>query len=99
MRAWRLTCSWLMFFSGWFAWTCDGYDFFAVSLTVSRLAKQFEVNTKVSVQGGFDRVPWKPPSVAWSDEFLAHHHGHHPYATVPIARRSIVRCARRPIRP
>ena len=21
---------WLYFFSGWFAWTCDGYDFFAV---------------------------------------------------------------------
>jgi len=37
---------WLMFFSGWFAWTCDGYDYFAVSLTVSLLSKQFDVNTK-----------------------------------------------------
>ena len=33
--------------SGWFAWTCDGYDFFAVSLTVTRLSKQFNVDTKV----------------------------------------------------
>lgn len=37
--------SWLLFFSGWFAWTCDGYDYFAVSLTVSRLAAQFGVTT------------------------------------------------------
>jgi SHS family lactate transporter-like MFS transporter len=40
---------WLFFFSGWFAWTCDGYDFFAVSLTVTRLSKQFHVDTKVRV--------------------------------------------------
>jgi len=39
---------WLFFLSGWFAWTCDGYDFFAVSLTVTRLSKQFNVDTKVS---------------------------------------------------
>ncbi|KAK4687269.1 MFS transporter, SHS family, lactate transporter, partial [Tremellales sp. Uapishka_1] len=32
---------WMMFFSGWFAWTCDGYDYFAVSLTATRLAEQF----------------------------------------------------------
>lgn len=37
---------WAMFFSGWFAWTCDGYDYFAVSLTVARLSAQFQVNTK-----------------------------------------------------
>jgi len=37
---------WLMFFSGWWAWTCDGYDYFAVSLTVKRLGEQFGVNTK-----------------------------------------------------
>ncbi|CAD6584508.1 MAG: hypothetical protein TREMPRED_003853 [Tremellales sp. Tagirdzhanova-0007] len=36
---------WAMFFSGWFAWTCDGYDYFAVSLTVTRLSEQFKVNT------------------------------------------------------
>ena len=34
---------WVMFFSGWFAWTCDGYDYFAVSLTLTLLAEQFEV--------------------------------------------------------
>lgn len=28
---------------GWFAWTCDGFDYFAVSLTAKRLAEQFEV--------------------------------------------------------
>ena len=39
---------WLVFFSGWFAWTCDGYDFFAVSLTVDRLSEQFKVDTPVS---------------------------------------------------
>ncbi|RXK36287.1 MFS transporter, SHS family, lactate transporter [Tremella mesenterica] len=36
---------WLMFFSGWFAWTCDGYDYFAVSLTIPLLAKQFDKTT------------------------------------------------------
>lgn len=29
------------FWVGWLAWTCDAIDFFAVSLTVSSLAKQF----------------------------------------------------------
>ncbi|ORY30339.1 major facilitator superfamily domain-containing protein [Naematelia encephala] len=38
--------AWLMFFSGWFAWTCDGYDYFAVSLTVKLLAEQFGKDTK-----------------------------------------------------
>ncbi|KAK8847478.1 hypothetical protein IAR55_005336 [Kwoniella newhampshirensis] len=36
---------WLMFFSGWLAWTVDGYDFFCVSLTIDGLAEQFEVKT------------------------------------------------------
>ena len=36
---------WLYFFSGWFAWTCDGYDFFAVSLTINLLGEQFKVGT------------------------------------------------------
>ena len=31
--------------SGWFAWTCDGYDYFAVSLTLKLLAAQFKVDT------------------------------------------------------
>ncbi|WVQ69355.1 uncharacterized protein L199_007572 [Kwoniella botswanensis] len=35
--------AWLMFFSGWFCWTMDGFDFFAVSLTLDSLAEQFEV--------------------------------------------------------
>ncbi|WWC86814.1 uncharacterized protein L201_001693 [Kwoniella dendrophila CBS 6074] len=35
--------AWLMFFSGWLAWTIDGYDFFCVSLTLDSLAEQFEV--------------------------------------------------------
>jgi SHS family lactate transporter-like MFS transporter len=30
--------------SGWFAWTCDGYDYFAVSLTLTRLAEAFDVS-------------------------------------------------------
>ncbi|WRT64691.1 uncharacterized protein IL334_001625 [Kwoniella shivajii] len=33
--------AWLMFFSGWLAWTI--YDFFCVSLTLDSLAEQFEV--------------------------------------------------------
>ncbi|WVO16608.1 hypothetical protein L204_104287 [Cryptococcus depauperatus] len=37
---------WLMFFSGWLAWTVDGYDFFCVSLTLQELAKQFDVSSK-----------------------------------------------------
>ncbi|KAG2344444.1 carboxylic acid transporter protein [Suillus weaverae] len=32
---------WVQFWSGWLAWTCDAIDFFAVSLTVSLLTKQF----------------------------------------------------------
>ncbi|SPC61415.1 related to carboxylic acid transport protein JEN1 [Ustilago sp. UG-2017b] len=31
-----------MFFSGWLAWTVDAWDFFAVSLSVSHLEKQFD---------------------------------------------------------
>lgn len=30
-----------MFFSGWLAWTVDAWDFFAVSLSVTALEKQF----------------------------------------------------------
>jgi SHS family lactate transporter-like MFS transporter len=52
--------AWLLFFSGWyvvpsilyvkadqcrFAWTCDGYDYFAVPLTVTSLATAFGVTT------------------------------------------------------
>ncbi|KAL7419353.1 hypothetical protein Q5752_006191 [Cryptotrichosporon argae] len=37
---------WAFFFSGWFAWTCDGYDYFGVSLTASKLAVQFGKDTK-----------------------------------------------------
>lgn len=36
---------WALFFSGWFAWTCDGYDYFAVPLTVPSLAAQFGKTT------------------------------------------------------
>lgn len=32
----------LLFFSGWLAWTMDAWDFFSVSLSVSRLVDQFE---------------------------------------------------------
>ncbi|KAN0135336.1 Major facilitator superfamily domain containing protein [Lactarius tabidus] len=32
---------WAQFFSGWLAWTCDAVDFFSVSLSVTRLQKQF----------------------------------------------------------
>ncbi|KAH9954974.1 carboxylic acid transporter [Russula dissimulans] len=32
---------WAQFFSGWIAWTCDAIDFFSVSLSVTRLQKQF----------------------------------------------------------
>ncbi|KAL8278083.1 hypothetical protein RQP46_009543 [Phenoliferia psychrophenolica] len=32
---------WLLFLSGWLAWICDAIDFFAVSLSVARLQKQF----------------------------------------------------------
>ncbi|KIY66057.1 carboxylic acid transporter protein [Cylindrobasidium torrendii FP15055 ss-10] len=42
------TLSWLQyaqFFSGWLAWTCDAIDFFAVSLTVTRLSEQFGRST------------------------------------------------------
>ncbi|KAG9309857.1 carboxylic acid transporter protein [Chiua virens] len=33
------------FWVGWLAWTCDSLDFFTVSLTLSTLAKQFNVTT------------------------------------------------------
>jgi SHS family lactate transporter-like MFS transporter len=33
---------WAQFFSGWLAWTCDAVDFFSVSLSVTRLQKQFD---------------------------------------------------------
>ncbi|KAG1824236.1 carboxylic acid transporter protein [Suillus variegatus] len=36
---------WVQFWSGWLAWTCDAIDFFAVSLTVNLLAKQFNQST------------------------------------------------------
>lgn len=36
---------WIQFWSGWLAWTCDAIDFFAVSLTVNLLAKQFNKTT------------------------------------------------------
>ncbi|GLB38825.1 putative MFS general substrate transporter [Lyophyllum shimeji] len=36
---------WALFFSGWLAWTCDAIDFFAVSLSVSRLQVQFNKKT------------------------------------------------------
>ncbi|KAG1727821.1 carboxylic acid transporter protein [Suillus lakei] len=36
---------WAQFWSGWLAWTCDAIDFFAVSLTVSLLATQFNKTT------------------------------------------------------
>ncbi|KAF8342266.1 carboxylic acid transporter protein [Cantharellus anzutake] len=35
---------WLMFLSGWLAWTCDAIDFFSVSLQVTRLSQQFHRN-------------------------------------------------------
>lgn len=41
--------SWLLFISAWWAWTVDGYDFFAVSLTAGRLSEQFGRDTKVSL--------------------------------------------------
>ncbi|KAF9525588.1 carboxylic acid transporter [Crepidotus variabilis] len=37
---------WAQYFSGWFAWTCDAIDFFAVSLSVSNLQTQFHKDTK-----------------------------------------------------
>ncbi|KAF8836171.1 MFS general substrate transporter [Paxillus ammoniavirescens] len=36
---------WAQFWSGWLAWTCDAFDFFSVSLTVSLLSKQFNRST------------------------------------------------------
>ena len=35
---------WLMFFSGFLAWTWDAFDFFTVSLTVTDIAKEFNVS-------------------------------------------------------
>ncbi|SCV72011.1 BQ2448_4705 [Microbotryum intermedium] len=37
---------WAFFLSGWLAWLCDAIDFFAVSLTVVRLAKTFHNEAK-----------------------------------------------------
>ncbi|KAL1409553.1 hypothetical protein Q8F55_003537 [Vanrija albida] len=34
---------WMYFLCGWWAWTCDGYDFFAVSVTLVEMTKQFGV--------------------------------------------------------
>lgn len=40
---------WLMFSAGFIGWTWDSFDFFTVSLTVTELAKQFEVeNSEVT---------------------------------------------------
>jgi SHS family lactate transporter-like MFS transporter len=36
---------WAMFASGWLAWTCDGIDFFSVSLSVKNLTRQFDRDT------------------------------------------------------
>ncbi|EIM81380.1 MFS general substrate transporter [Stereum hirsutum FP-91666 SS1] len=36
---------WAQFWSGWLAWSCDAIDFFSVSLSVSRLAAQFDRDT------------------------------------------------------
>ncbi|TXT13154.1 hypothetical protein VHUM_01555 [Vanrija humicola] len=41
LLGWR---DWLYFFSGWWAWTCDGFDYFAVSVTLADLEKQFDRN-------------------------------------------------------
>jgi SHS family lactate transporter-like MFS transporter len=35
---------WLMFFSGFLGWTWDAFDFFTVSLTVTDIAKEFDVS-------------------------------------------------------
>ncbi|KAI0295668.1 MFS general substrate transporter [Multifurca ochricompacta] len=40
---------WAQFFSGWLAWTCDAIDFFSVSLSVTRLQKQFHKDTASSI--------------------------------------------------
>ncbi|RPA76477.1 MFS general substrate transporter [Ascobolus immersus RN42] len=34
--------NYVYFFVGWMAWTMDGYDFFTVSLSLSRLAEQYD---------------------------------------------------------
>ncbi|GAA5970971.1 hypothetical protein JCM21900_003547 [Sporobolomyces salmonicolor] len=39
------TLQWLLFLSGWLAWTCDAIDFFAVSLANTRLTKTFDKPT------------------------------------------------------
>ena len=83
---------WLFFLSGWFAWTCDGYDFFAVSLTVTRLSEQFNVGTKVRL-----------PSILWGGGIggcltIVYHNCHHPYAPFPVARSATIRRAGRSIR-
>ncbi|BEI83678.1 hypothetical protein CcaverHIS002_0402820 [Cutaneotrichosporon cavernicola] len=33
--------NWAMFFCGWWAWTCDGFDYFAVSVTLTEMGKEF----------------------------------------------------------
>ncbi|KAI0299642.1 MFS general substrate transporter [Multifurca ochricompacta] len=40
---------WAQFFSGWLAWTCDAIDFFSVSLSVTRLQKQFHKDKASSI--------------------------------------------------
>ena len=82
---------WLFFLSGWFAWTCDGYDFFAVSLTVTRLAKQFGVDTKVSNQA----LAQLCPSIVLME---GNHNRYHPHTALPISWRVALRCSRRSIR-
>lgn len=38
-----------MFFSGWLAWTMDAWDFFSVSLSVTRLQAQFHKDSATSI--------------------------------------------------
>ncbi|KLT42908.1 carboxylic acid transporter [Cutaneotrichosporon oleaginosum] len=33
--------NWALFLCGWWAWTCDGFDYFAVSVTLTELGKVF----------------------------------------------------------
>ncbi|CDZ98630.1 Major facilitator superfamily domain, general substrate transporter [Phaffia rhodozyma] len=37
--------SWALYASGWFAWTMDAFDFFAVSLSLTRLSEAFDKST------------------------------------------------------
>jgi hypothetical protein len=43
----------LLLLSGWLAWTCDGYDYFSVSLTAKLLAKQFDKSTTAIVSAHY----------------------------------------------